>query len=43
MAESISSRRTNGPLLELADRLDAHPAPEAREFCEHAHTVLTEL
>lgn len=40
ITESLSSRRTTAPLLELADRLDVYP--EARDFTERARTILTE-
>lgn len=41
LTETISSHRTTEPLLELADRLNDHSLPEARDFCERVRVVLT--
>lgn len=40
LTETISSHRTTGPLLDLAERLAKHPAPYARDFNDRARTVL---
>lgn len=40
LTETISSHRTTGPLLDLADRLAAYAVPEAREFRDRVNTVL---
>jgi len=42
IAESISSRRTTAPLLDLASRLDAYNVPEARDFRERARSGLAD-
>jgi len=41
LTESISSRRTTGSLLELANRLQTCPVPQARDFRERARALLT--
>jgi tetratricopeptide (TPR) repeat protein len=40
LTETISSHRTTGPLLDLAERLAGHPDPYARDFHDRARTVL---
>ncbi len=40
LTETISSHRTTGPLLDLAERLSAFTVPAAREFRDRAQTVL---
>ena len=40
LTESISSRRTVSPLLDLARRLSSYHDPRASEFTERAHLVL---
>ncbi|MBV9026466.1 MAG: transcriptional regulator [Streptomycetaceae bacterium] len=40
LTETISSRRTKAPLLDLAGKLAAHPAPDARDFSDRARTLL---
>jgi tetratricopeptide (TPR) repeat protein len=40
LTETISSQRTTGPLLDLAERLAAYTVPAAQEYRDRARTVL---